>query len=164
MFIFINFIGINMISSPWLGINIFTTCLEKKIKPPFCCLPAQFFLESTFQLLYIPRTHLTLVLTGKDLVLEGSTTKIKDKQVPDIYIYIIYISYPLKAPPTFLKNPFRLPFLKRGIFGQVSGATLVRLDWTKSNSLGFCPTVPSVAGDTNHFTPPKPTVFVAATV
>ena len=30
---------------------------------------------------------MTLVLTGKDLVLEGSTTKIEDKQVPGIYIY-----------------------------------------------------------------------------
>ena len=36
---------------------------------------------------------MTLVLIGKDLVLEGSTTKIEDKQVPGIYIYIhIYVS------------------------------------------------------------------------
>ena len=36
---------------------------------------------------------MTLVLIGKDLVvLKGSTTKIEDKQVPGIYIYIsIYI-------------------------------------------------------------------------
>ena len=33
---------------------------------------------------------MTPVLIGKDLVLEGSTTKIEDKQVPGIYIYIIY--------------------------------------------------------------------------
>ncbi len=31
---------------------------------------------------------MTRVLIGKDLVLEGSTTKIEDKQVPGIYIYI----------------------------------------------------------------------------
>ena len=37
---------------------------------------------------------MTLVLIGKDLVLEGSTTKIEDKQVPGVdlcvytYIYI----------------------------------------------------------------------------
>ena len=31
---------------------------------------------------------MTLVLIGKDLVLKGSTTKIEDKQVPGIYIYI----------------------------------------------------------------------------
>ena len=32
---------------------------------------------------------MTLVLIGKDLVLEASTTKIEDKQIPGIYIYII---------------------------------------------------------------------------
>ena len=32
---------------------------------------------------------MTLVLIGKDLVLEGSTTKIEDKQVPGIYIILI---------------------------------------------------------------------------
>ena len=31
---------------------------------------------------------MTLVLIGKGLVLEASTTKIEDKQVPGIYIYI----------------------------------------------------------------------------
>ena len=31
---------------------------------------------------YIPGTQMTLVLIAKDLVLEGSTTKIEDKQVP----------------------------------------------------------------------------------
>ena len=36
------FIGINMISSPWLGVNIFTTCLLKNIKPP-CCQLFSFF-------------------------------------------------------------------------------------------------------------------------
>ena len=30
----------------------------------------------------LPGTQMTPVLTGKDLVLEGSTTKIEDKQVP----------------------------------------------------------------------------------
>ena len=34
---------------------------------------------------------MTLVLIGKDLVLEGSTTKIEDKQVPGIYIYMMVI-------------------------------------------------------------------------
>ena len=37
---------------------------------------------------YIPGTQMTIVLIGKDLVLKGSTTKIEDKQVPGIYIYI----------------------------------------------------------------------------
>ena len=32
---------------------------------------------------------MTLVLIGKGLLLEGSTPKTKDKQVPGIYIYII---------------------------------------------------------------------------
>ena len=31
-----------------------------------------------------------LVLIGKDLVLEGSTTKIEDKRVPGLYIYISF--------------------------------------------------------------------------
>ena len=31
---------------------------------------------------------MTIVLIGKDLVLEGSRLKIEDKQVPGIYIYI----------------------------------------------------------------------------
>ena len=30
----------------------------------------------------LPGTQMTLVLIGKDLVLEGSTTKLEDKQVP----------------------------------------------------------------------------------
>ena len=34
---------------------------------------------------------MTPVLTGKDLVLEGSTTKMEDKQVPGVYIYIKYV-------------------------------------------------------------------------
>ena len=42
--------------------------------------------------LYIPGTHMTLVLNGKGLFLEGSNPKIEDKQVPGIYIYI-YISH-----------------------------------------------------------------------
>jgi len=32
---------------------------------------------------------MTLVLIGKDLLLEGSTTKIEDKQVPDGYKLMI---------------------------------------------------------------------------
>ena len=31
-------------------------------------------------------THMTLVLIGKNLVLEGSRLKIEDKQVPGIYV------------------------------------------------------------------------------
>ena len=31
---------------------------------------------------------MALVLLGKDIVLEGSTTKIEDKQVPGVYIFI----------------------------------------------------------------------------
>ena len=38
--------------------------------------------------LCIPGTQMTLVLLEKGLVLEGSTPKIEDKQVPGIYIYI----------------------------------------------------------------------------
>ena len=40
------------------------------------------------------KQHLTLVLivlVGKDLNLEGSTTKLEDKQVPGIYVYYILI-------------------------------------------------------------------------
>ena len=37
--------------------------------------------------IYIPGTQMTLVLIGKGLLLEGSTPKTKDKQVPGIYIY-----------------------------------------------------------------------------
>ena len=36
---------------------------------------------------------MTLVLIGKDFVLEGSTTKIEAKQVPGIYIYIGILRY-----------------------------------------------------------------------
>ena len=43
--------------------------------------------------IYIPGTQMTLVLIGKDLVLEGSTTKIEDKQVAGIYIYILCMNY-----------------------------------------------------------------------
>jgi len=44
--------------------------------------------------IYIPGTQMTLVLIGKDLVvLKGSTTKIEDKQVPGIYIYIFIYTY-----------------------------------------------------------------------
>ena len=39
--------------------------------------------------IYIPGTPMTLILNGKGLLLEGSTAKIEDKQVPGIYIYII---------------------------------------------------------------------------
>ena len=35
--------------------------------------------------IYLPRTQMTIVLIGKDLVLEGSTPKIEDKQVPGMY-------------------------------------------------------------------------------
>ena len=55
---------------------------------------------------------MTLVLIAKDLVLEGSTTKIEDKQVPGIYIYIIpyniyiYVNFKSssKSQGTFLGN------------------------------------------------------------
>ena len=36
---------------------------------------------------------MTLVLVGKGLVLEGSTFKIEDKQVPGMYIYINLYTY-----------------------------------------------------------------------
>ena len=56
-------------------------------------------LRSTDRLyIYIPGTQMTLVLIGKDLVLEGSTTKIEgSKQVPGIYVYIcVYIYMPIQ--------------------------------------------------------------------
>ena len=37
---------------------------------------------------------MTIVLIGKDLVLEGSTPKIEDKQVPGMYFF--YICVPKK--------------------------------------------------------------------
>ena len=41
--------------------------------------------------IHIPGTNITLVLIGKDLVLEGSTTKTEDKEVPgrytNLYLY-----------------------------------------------------------------------------
>ena len=40
--------------------------------------------------IYIPGTQMTLVLTGKGLLLEGSNPKIEDKQVPGIYIYNVF--------------------------------------------------------------------------
>ena len=41
--------------------------------------------------IYIPGTQLSLVLIGKDLVLEGSRLKIEDKEVPGIYYYVMLI-------------------------------------------------------------------------
>ena len=41
-------------------------------------------------LMYIPGTQITLVLTGKDLVLEGPRLNIEHIQVPGIYIYTVY--------------------------------------------------------------------------
>ena len=35
--------------------------------------------------MYIPGTQMITVLTGKDLVLEGRSPKIKDTQVPGIF-------------------------------------------------------------------------------
>ena len=46
-----------------------------------------------WKMIYASGTQMTLVLIGKDLVLEGLTTKIEDKQVPgvDICVYNVYI-------------------------------------------------------------------------
>ena len=44
---------------------------------------------------------MTLVLIGKDLVLEASTTKIEDKQVPGIYIYTVQTSMTLDSKGSF---------------------------------------------------------------
>ena len=38
--------------------------------------------------IYIPGTQMSLAWIEKDLVLEGSSNKIEDKQVPGICIYI----------------------------------------------------------------------------
>ncbi len=48
---------------------------------------------------------MTPVLTGKDLVLEGSTTKIEDKQVPGIY------TWTWTTPPNqaLIQPPFPTP-------------------------------------------------------
>ena len=40
--------------------------------------------KSHLQRMNIPGTQMTLVLVGKDLVLEGLSLKIKDKKVPGI--------------------------------------------------------------------------------
>ncbi len=45
---------------------------------------------------YHPGTQLTLVLIGKDLVLEGSTTKIEEKKVPGYYTKMITGSAPVE--------------------------------------------------------------------
>ena len=50
--------------------------------------------------IYIPGTQMTPVLIGKGLLFEGSNSKIEDKQVPGIYIYMcvyIYISKTLRV-------------------------------------------------------------------
>ena len=49
----------------------------------------------------VPGTQKTLVLIGKDLVLEGSTTKIEDKQVPGRYRYMF-------VPLTVFKEMIRI--------------------------------------------------------
>ena len=46
------------------------------------------------------RTQMTLVLIGKDLVLEGSTPKIEDKQVPGIY----YVPGDSHRDPKFIQT------------------------------------------------------------
>ena len=56
---------------------------------------------------------MTLVLIGKDLVLEGSTTKIKDKQVPGIYCFT------LKASKS-RKSKRHCPKLPRFFLGEVT--------------------------------------------
>ena len=40
---------------------------------------------------------MTFVLIGKDLVLEGSTTRIEDKRVPGIYIYLSHVIFSVSA-------------------------------------------------------------------
>ena len=57
---------------------------------------------------YIPGTQMTLVLLEKGLVLEGSTPKIEDKEVPGIYIYIQDSMIPSSNN---LQPPYRCPFL-----------------------------------------------------
>ena len=44
-----------------------------------------------WQYIYIPGTQMSLAWIEKDLVLEGSSNKIEDKQVPGICIYIYMI-------------------------------------------------------------------------
>ena len=46
------------------------------------------FDHGTYLYIYIPGSQMTPGLIGKDLVLEGWSPKIEDKQVPGMYIYI----------------------------------------------------------------------------
>ena len=41
--------------------------------------------------IYIAGTQISSVLIGKGLVVEGSTRKIEDKQVPGIYLFVLCI-------------------------------------------------------------------------
>ncbi len=54
---------------------------------------------------YIPGTQMTLVLIGKGLLLEGSTPKTKDKQVPGNYCnyYMGFIGCDVKL---FFSHPY----------------------------------------------------------
>ena len=58
---------------------------------------------------------MTLVLTGKDLVLEGSATKIEDKQVLGIYIYMTVESSFFWGQTSFPKTT--TDFVKTSISG-----------------------------------------------
>ena len=59
--------------------------------------------------LIIPGTQMTLVLIGKDLVLECSTTKMEDNQVPGIYIFHFrfFLRIPGKSFPSGFVNKGR---------------------------------------------------------
>ena len=65
---------------------------NKHIDPEHENVVKMTFLFVGWQILRGPGTQMTLVLLEKGLVLEDSTPKIEDKQVPGLYIYIyIYV-------------------------------------------------------------------------
>ena len=57
--------------------------------------------------IYLPATQMTSIFIGKDLVLEGWSPKIGDKQVPGIYTkYEIYVFKDYKRGYRDDKSPF----------------------------------------------------------
>ena len=64
----------------------------RRFFPPF--ESSHRFRSHTYRL-YIPRTQTTTVLIRKDLVLEDSTTKIEDKQVPGWYLMSVVLIFRL---------------------------------------------------------------------
>ena len=62
--------------------------------PHSCEIPWWNLFVYIYSYIYIPGTQITLILSGKGLLLEGSRPKIEDKQVPGTY-YISGFNIPL---------------------------------------------------------------------